>query len=207
MSYNPPPQPPQNQPPGQPQYPPPGQPSGQPQYQPPAQPSGQPQYQPPAQAQYPPPNQPANMPPPPPGYGAPGYGGPGYGAPGYGGKPPVPAQVNTAAILLFISGGFAILAGLLLFAISSLGAVFAVFAVVYLILGGVAIWVGVALRQLKQWARMAAIVLAAISAVFAVISLAKGGYTSIVGLVLDIVIIYMLTQKPVVEVFNRAAVR
>lgn len=187
MSYNPPPQPPQGQPQGQPQQwqgpPPQGQPQqwqGQPpQGQPPQQWQGQPQGQPP------------NMPPPPPGYG-------------YGGKPHVPAQVNTAAILLFIAGGFGILGGLLFLAIGSLGALFVLVGVILLIIGGLEIWVGVALRQLKQWARVAAITLAGISAVFSLLSLFKGGYTSIVGLAIDIVIIYMLTQKPVVEAFNQA---
>jgi hypothetical protein len=136
-----------------------------------------------------------NMPPPPPGYGY-GYGG---------AKPAVPGQVNTAAVLLFIMGGFAILGGLLLFLVSSLGAIFAVLAVVYLALGGVSIWVGVAVRQLKAWARTAAIAIAAIVGILALLSLIKGGFTSIITLVMAAVIIYMLTQKPVVEAFNRAA--
>lgn len=179
MSYNPPPQPPQGQPQGQPQ-----QWQGQPQAQPP-------QGPPPQQWQGQPQGQPPNMPPPPPGYA-------------YGGRPHVPAQVNTAAILLFIAGGFGILAGLLFLAVGSLGALFVLVGVILLIIGGLEIWVGVALRQLKQWARMAAITLAAISAVFSLLSLFKGGYTSIVGLAIDIVIIYMLTQKPVVAAFNQA---
>ena len=136
-----------------------------------------------------------NMPPPPPGYGY------GYGD----ARPAVPGQVNTAAVLLFIMGGFAILGGLLLFLVSSLGAIFAVLAVVYLALGGVSIWVGVAVRQLKSWARTAAIAIAAIVGILALLSLIKGGFTSIITLVMAAVIIYMLTQKPVVEVFNRAA--
>ena len=132
-----------------------------------------------------------NMPPPPPGYG-------------YGIHQPVPGQVNTAAILLFVMGGFAILGGLLLFTISSLGAVYAVLAVLYLALGGVSIWVGVAVRQLKGWARTAAIAIAAVVGILALLSLIKGGVTSIVTLAMAGVIIYMLMQKPVVEVFNRA---
>jgi multidrug efflux pump subunit AcrB len=175
MSYNPPPQPPQNQPPGQPQY---GPPQGPPQGQPPQ--------------QYQPQGQPPTMPPPPPGYN--------YGQQGQG----VPAQVNTAAILLFVMGGFAILGGLLLFLISGLGAIFAVLAVIYLALGGVSIWVGVAVRQLKAWARTAAITIAAIVGVLALLSLVKGGFTSIITLVMAAVIIYMLMQKPVVEAFNRS---
>jgi hypothetical protein len=146
----------------------------------------------------PPPQQPQgpqpNMPPPPP---------PGYG--GYGGRPAVPAQVNTAAILLFVMGGFAILGGLLLFVVSSLGAIFAVLAVVYLALGGISIWVGVAVRQLKPWARTAALVIAGIVGVLALLSLIKGGFTSIVTLAMAAVVIYMLVQKPVAAVFQQQA--
>jgi hypothetical protein len=132
------------------------------------------------------------MPPPPPGYN--------YGQQ----RQRVPAQVNTAAILLFVMGGFAILGGLLLFLISGLGAIFAVLAVVYLALGGVSIWVGVAVRQLKSWARTAAITIAAIVGVLALLSLVKGGFTSIITLVMAAVIIYMLMQKPIVDAFARS---
>ena len=177
MSYNPPPQPPQGQPQGQPQWQ--GQPQGPPQGQPPQQWQGQPQGQPP------------NMPPPPAGYG-------------YGGRPQVPAQVTTASVLLFIMGGLAILGGLLLFAISSLGAIFAVFAVLYLVAGGVAIWSGVALRQLKERAREVALGLSGLVAILSLISIFKGGFLGIVDLIMAGVVIYMLVQKPVVETFNRA---
>lgn len=123
--------------------------------------------------------------------------------PGYGAYPArIPSQVTTAATLLFISGGFGILGGLLFLAIGSLGALFAAIGVFLLIVSGIEIWVGVALRQLKPWARTAAIVLAALGAVFSLISLVKGGYTSIVGLGLDIVIIYLLTQQPSVRAFE-----
>jgi uncharacterized membrane protein (DUF2068 family) len=79
-----------------------------------------------------------------------------------------------------------------------------VVAIILLAIGGLDIWVGVALRQLKEWARMAAIVIAAIGAILSLLSLVKGGFTSIIGLALDIVIIYMLMQKPVVEAFDRS---
>ncbi|PZS33385.1 MAG: hypothetical protein DLM58_07855 [Pseudonocardiales bacterium] len=120
---------------------------------------------------------------------------------GYGASPAVPAQVNTAAILLFVSGGFGILGGLLLLALGSLGALFAAIGVFLLIVSAFEIWVGVALRQLKPWARTAAIALAAIGGLFSLISLLKGGYTSIIGLGLDIFIIYLLMQPPAVQAF------
>ncbi|MEP7020794.1 MAG: hypothetical protein ABI808_09090 [Pseudonocardiales bacterium] len=121
--------------------------------------------------------------------------------PGYGARPAVPAQVNTAAILLFVSGGFGILGGLLFLALGSLGALFAAIGVFLLIVSAFEIWVGVALRQLKPWARTAAIALAAIGGLFSLISLVKGGYTSIIGLGLDIFIIYLLMQPPAVQAF------
>jgi hypothetical protein len=117
-----------------------------------------------------------SMPPPPPGS---------YGQ-------PVPSQVTTAAVLLFISGGFAILGGLIVVALASVAAVF----------GAIDIWIGVALRRLRPWARTAAIVLAAIGAVLAVINLIGRGYTSVVGLALDLIIIYLLTRPEVARAFG-----
>jgi len=125
--------------------------------------------------------------------------------PGYGGPPArVPSQVTTAAILLFISGGFGILGGLLFLALGSLGALFAAIGVFLLVVSAIEIWVGVALRQLKPWSRTAAMALAGIGAVFSLVSLLKGGYTSIVGLGLDIVIIYLLIQQPSVRAFENS---
>jgi hypothetical protein len=122
--------------------------------------------------------------------------------PGYGARPAIPAQVNTAAILLFVSGGFGILGGLLFLALGGLGALFAAIGVFLLIISAFEIWVGVALRQLKPWARTAAIGLAAIGGLFSLISLFKGSYTSVVGLGLDIFIIYLLMQPPAVQAFG-----
>jgi hypothetical protein len=132
------------------------------------------------------------MPPPPPGYN--------YGSQRQG----IPPQVNTVAILMFIGGGFAILGGLLLFALGGLAAIFAIVGVILLIIGALDIWVGVALRQLKEWARTAALVLAGISAVLNLISAVKGSVGSIIGLIIDAVIIYLLMQKPVVDAFARS---
>lgn len=128
-----------------------------------------------------------SMPPPPPA---------GYRAGG------VPGQVTTAAVLLFISGGFSVLGGLLLVALGSVSGIFVVVGIVLLIIGGVEIWVGVALRQLKSWARTAAIVIAGIGAVLSVISLIKGSYTNVISLALDAVIIYMLTRPEAVRAFE-----
>jgi hypothetical protein len=129
----------------------------------------------------------------------------------YGSMPPpppgsygqaVPSQVTTAAVLLFISGGFAILGGLIVVALASVAAVFVVFGVILLVIGAIDIWIGVALRRLRPWARTAAIVLAAIGAVLAVINLIGRGYTSVVGLALDLIIIYLLTRPEVARAFG-----
>ena len=132
-------------------------------------------------------NPPPNMPPPPPGYGA---------APNR-----LPSQVSTASILLFVSGGFNVLGGLLLFAISALGAFFLLVAIVVLALGLVEIGVGVALRQLKPWARTAGIAVAGIIIVLDILSMIKGGYTSVVGLALAAIVIYMLSQPEAKQAF------
>lgn len=136
---------------------------------------------------YNPPEPYGSMPPPPPPMG---YGGGG-----------VPSQVTTAAVLLFVSGAFSVLGGLLLVALGSVGAIFVIVGVVLLIIGGFEIWVGVALRQLKAWARTAAIVIAGIGAALSLINLIRGGYTSVISLVLDAVIIYMLTRPEAVRAF------
>ncbi len=131
------------------------------------------------------------MPPPPTGYS-------------YGPRQGIPSQVNVVSILMFIGGGFAILGGLLLFALSGVGAVFVVVGLILLVVGALEIWVGVALRQLKEWARTAAIVLAAISGLFNLLSAFKGSVGSIIGLIIDAVIIYLLMQKPVADAFARS---
>jgi uncharacterized membrane protein (DUF2068 family) len=135
------------------------------------------------------------MPPPPPGYN--------YGQQSQG----IPPQVKVVSVLMFIGGGFAILGGLLLFALSGIGAIFALIGAILLVLGAAEIYVGVALRQLKEWARMAALVLASIAAVLNLVSAIKGSAGSIVGLIIDAVIIYLLMQKPVVDAFASRATR
>ncbi len=137
--------------------------------------------------------------PPPQGYPY-GYPQPGY----YPGKPAVPSSVTTASVLLFISGGFSILGGLLLVALGSVGAIFVLIGLVLLAIGGVEIWVGVALRRLKEWARMTAIVLCGIGAALGLVSTVRGSYTSIVGVALDLVVIFMLTRPEAVRAFGSA---
>lgn len=136
---------------------------------------------------------------------APGYQ-PGYPpAPGYG--PPaggIPSEVNISSILLFISGGFALLGGLLLLFLGTVSALAAILGIVFLAIGGGEIYTGVALRALKPWARVAALALAGIGAVLSLISIFRGAPTSIVGLALDAYIIYAMTRPNVIAAFPRS---
>lgn len=139
----------------------------------------------------PPQGPPPSAPPPPPGYG-------------YGGQPAIPAQVTTASVLLFVMGGLAILGGLILAAFASVSGLVTALAVISLLLGGVEIWLGVAVRQLKPWARTAALAVSGVVAVLQLISLISGGFLSIVVFAMAVVVIYMLSQKPVAEAFARS---
>lgn len=135
---------------------------------------------------------PPNMPPPPPGYG--------YGATPQ--RSGLPSGINVASILFFIVGGLSVLGGLLLLVASSITTTGHAIGAVALIVGLVEIWVGVALRQLKQWARVTGLVLAALGAILQLIGLIEGGYTGVVGLVLNLVIIYMLMRPDSRQAFE-----
>ncbi len=138
-------------------------------------------------------------------YGQPQYGQQPYQQPfgrpaGYGGNA-VPPSVNIASILLFISGGFGVLGGLLLFAVGTLVAWVAIIAVIVLAIAAAEIYVGLQLRKLQPWARTATIVLAGIGAAFGIISLVRGGYSSIIGIGLDIYVIYLMYRPDTLQAF------
>ena len=133
-----------------------------------------------------------NAPPPPPPAGPPGC----YG------QRQIPGEVNIAAILLFIGGAFGILGGFILLAIA--GGFFAFLAFVLIVIGAAQIYVGVALRQLKEWARTVAIVLAGIGAVLALVSLFRGAFSSVISLGLNGYVIYALTRPNVIAAFPRS---
>ncbi len=165
-------------------------------------------YPPPVSQQYgPPPGQPY-APPPQNAYGQP-YGQPGYGqAPfgrpaGYANQPP--ASVNIASILLFIAGGFGVLGALLLFALGSIVAWVAIVAVVVLAIAAGEIYTGVQLRKLVPWARTATIVIAGIGIGFGILSLVSGGYTSIIGIGLDVYVIYLMYRPDTLQAFGQPA--
>jgi hypothetical protein len=149
----------------------------QPPQQYPQQPYGQPSY----------PQQPFGQPP----YQQQQYGPP-PGSPGY--RPP--PSINVASILLFISGGFGVLGGLLLFAVSSIAAWVAVVAVIVLAIALVEIYTG-----LQFWARTATIVLAGLAVLFGLVSLFNGGYTSIIGIALDVYVIVLMYRPDTLSAF------
>lgn len=103
-----------------------------------------------------------------------------------------PGVVTAAAVLLFVAGGFAILTGLLALALSSLAAILAVFAVLYLAVGALEIYAGVLVLQLRERGRMIGMVLAAIGALFALILIGKTPFTSIISLAINGFVIWAL---------------
>ncbi len=155
------------------------------------------------------------------GYGqAPGYGPPtGYGQPGawppsprpgvwerggYGAlKPALPSQVNAASILIFIAGGLLIVFGFLLLALGLIAPVAIIGAAILLAIGGVHIWVGIALRQLKSRARITALVFAGLGVAGALVSLVRGGSLNILSMGVDVAIIVLLTRSESTQAFTR----
>lgn len=157
-----------------------------------SQPYGPPPEQPPyGQQPYGQPQQPYGQQP----FGRPPYGGPG----GYGQQPP--SSVNIASILLFIAGGFGVLGALLLFAVGTIVAWVAIVAVIVLAIALAEIYTGIQLRKLVPWARTVTIVLSGIGAAFGVISLVRGGYSSIIGIGLDIYVIYLMYRPDTLQAF------
>jgi hypothetical protein len=131
----------------------------------------------------------------------------GYGSPGGfdEGAGPLPSSVNTASILLFVSGGLTLLGGLLLFAVASLGAVYTLLAVVYVTLGGFEIYLGLQLRQLQPWARSAAIMVSAAGIGISVLLVSRGGASTVIGLILPAVVIFLLYRPDTLAAFPRSS--
>ena len=130
-------------------------------------------------------------------------------------KPPRPTGVAILAILDFIGGALAILAGVAFIALggsgllgsfgfgSLLSGFVAVLGGVVLILGLFAIFVGWGLWSGKGWAWTLAIVLYAIGALFSLASLVTGSYTSIVSLVIYALLIWYLWKPHVKAYFGK----
>ncbi len=134
-------------------------------------------------------------------YGQPGgFGQPPYGPSGGYGQAP-PPSVNTASILLFIAGGFGLLGALLLFALGTIVAWVAILAIFVLAIAVAEIYTGLQLRKLVPWARTVTIVLAGIGALFGIVSLFRGGYSSIIGIALDIYVVYLMYRPDTLQAF------
>jgi hypothetical protein len=123
----------------------------------------------------------------------------------YGAAPPPPSPdrpvarpgvVTAAAVLLIIGGAFAILAALVLFGVGgSLGGLFVVLGLVFLAVGALELYAGIQVLGLHERGRKIAIVLAAVSGVLSLLSIAKTPFSSIVGIAIDVFIIWALTQN------------
>jgi hypothetical protein len=103
-----------------------------------------------------------------------------------------PGAVTAAAVLLFVDGGFAILGALLLFAISSLAAIFTILAVIELIIGALAIYAGVQCLALKASGQRVGLVLAAVLGVLALVAIGKTPFSSIISIAISAFIIWAL---------------
>jgi hypothetical protein len=79
-----------------------------------------------------------------------------------------------------------------LFAISSLAAIFTVIAIVYLVVGALAIYAGVQCLALKASGQRIGLVLAIIIGVLSLISVAKAPATSIINIAISAFIVWAL---------------
>lgn len=105
-----------------------------------------------------------------------------------------PGIVTAAAVLFFVGGGLQVLFGLFVLLASSIAAFFLIVAVVLLALGGLEIYVGTQILALRERGRSFGIVLAAISGFFNLLLLFKRPVSGIIGLAIDVFIIYALTS-------------
>jgi hypothetical protein len=94
--------------------------------------------------------------------------------------------------MLFVLGGLAILGAFVFFLLGSLAAIFAVVAILYLVVGGLAIYAGVQCLALKASGQRMGTVLAAIIGILALISIAKSPVFSIVYIAMAAFIIWAL---------------
>jgi hypothetical protein len=112
-----------------------------------------------------------------------------------------PGIVTAAAVLLIVAGGFSVLGGLLLLtgagvaAGVGVGGLFIVLALISLGLGALEIYAGVQCLNLKESGRQIGVILAVIAAVLQVFSIGRSPGTAIVGIALDLFVVYALTQN------------
>ena len=112
-------------------------------------------------------------------------------------QPPVPASarpplVTSAGILLIVVGALNLLASLAYFQISSGLAM--VFGVLSLVLGAAGIYAGIQVLGLKEQGRTLGIGIAVVGAAFGIYAIVQGVFLPIIGLAINVFIIYALTQ-------------
>jgi len=100
--------------------------------------------------------------------------------------------VTAAGVLLIIVGALGILGGLLVFALSTVAAIFTILAVILLAVGALELYAGIQVLRLREIGRKIGLILAAISAVLNLIQIAKVPGTSIVSIAIDAFIIWAL---------------
>jgi hypothetical protein len=112
-----------------------------------------------------------------------------------------PGIVTGAAWLLLIGGAFDILGGILLLAGAgvsagrSVGGLFALLAVVFLATGALKLFAGTRVLDLKEAGRQLGMILAIVAAALNLLSLGRTAGSSIVGLAIDVFIVYALVTN------------
>jgi hypothetical protein len=104
-------------------------------------------------------------------------------------KPPL---VMTAAILLIVVGALNLLAALAYFQVSTtLGSIVGVLS---LVIGAAGIYAGIQVLNLREQGRTLGIGVAAVGAAFGIYAIIQGVFLPIIGLAINVFIIYALTQ-------------
>ena len=112
-----------------------------------------------------------------------------------------PSVVTTVAVLLFIRGGLSILGGIIALTGGSLLAGFGgtgalvVWGAIALLVGIVEIWAGTGILNLREQARMVALLVVGFDAALTIIFLIQGAGGGVIGLALDAFIMWTLANK------------
>jgi len=112
-----------------------------------------------------------------------------------------PSVVTTVAVLPFIRGGLSILGGIIALTGGSLLAGFGgtgalvVWGMIALLVGIVEIWAGTGILNLREQARMVALLVVGFDAALTIIFLIQGAGGGVIGLALDAFIMWTLANK------------
>jgi hypothetical protein len=109
-----------------------------------------------------------------------------------------PGAVTAAAVLLLIGGGLSILAGIFLLAGAGvnagrpIGGFFVFLALITLVVGGLELYSGIKVLDLRESGRVLGIALAGVAAVLNLLSLGRTPGSSVIGLAINAFILYAL---------------